>query len=112
MMDPIGLALEKYDRVGLWRDAYPNGAPITNDLQLDGVTVPDPAALSTAIENSPDYRSCVATKLLTFGLNRGPLAQELCVAGDIASLPDGGTPSLKQMTVDAVMKSFELTELP
>jgi hypothetical protein len=112
MMDPIGLALEKYDRVGLWRDTYPNGAPITNDLQLDGVTVADPRALAAAIEASPDYRACVATKLLTFGLNRGPLEEERCVAGQLASLPDGGTPSLKQMTVEAVLKSFELTERP
>ena len=112
MMDPIGLALEKYDRVGLWRDTYPNGAPITNDLELDGVVVGDPMQLATAIQSSPDYRSCVATKLLTFGLNRGPLESEQCVARSIAAPTDGSKPTLKQMTLEALMKSLQLTEVP
>ncbi|MFT3712629.1 MAG: DUF1588 domain-containing protein [Archangium sp.] len=111
MMDPIGLALEKYDKQGLWRDAYPNGAPITSDLKLDGVTVADPNQLTTAIENNPDYRACVAQKLLTFGLNRGPLDGELCVARQIARPMDGSTPTLKQMTLDALDRSMQLTEV-
>lgn len=111
MMDPIGLALEKYDRQGLWRDLYANGVPITSDLELDGVVVTDPHALATAVEDSPDFKACVATKLLTFGLNRGPLDEELCVAKELSSLPDGGTPTLKQLTVDSLLKSLELTEL-
>jgi hypothetical protein len=110
LMDPIGLALEKYDRQGLWRDLYANGVPITSDLELDGVVVTDPHALAAAVENSPDFKACVATKLLTFGLNRGPLDEELCVAKELSSLPDGGTPTLKQLTVDSLLKSLELTE--
>lgn len=111
MMDPIGLALEKYDAQGLWRDTYPNGAPVTSDLELDGVVVADPHALAAAIEASPDYRACVASKLLTFGLNRGPLESEMCVAERIAEPIDGVAPSLKQMTVDALLKSIQLTEV-
>ena len=112
MMDPIGLALEKYDRTGLWRDAYPNGSPITNDLELDGVVVGDPMQLAVAIQNSPDYRACVATKLLTFGLNRGPLDSERCVANAIATPADGSKPTLKQMTLNALIQSLQLTEVP
>ena len=111
MMDPIGLALEKFDRQGLWRDRYENGAAITNDLKLDGVVVGDPHQLSAAVQNSPDFRACVATKLLTYGLNRGPLDDERCVANELSSLPDGGTPSLKDMTVDALLRSLELTKV-
>lgn len=111
MMDPIGLALEKYDPAGLWRDAYANGAPITSDLELDGVVVADPMALAAVIQASPDYRACVADKLLTFGLHRGPLEGEKCVARKIAAPINGVAPSLKQMTVDAFMKSLELTEV-
>jgi len=110
MMDPIGLALEKYDKQGLWRDAYPNGAAITNDLLLDGHEVKDPFELSQVVENSPDYRACVASKLLTFALNRGPLAEEQCVAGQLSHPADGGVPTLKDMTLDAFTRSLELTK--
>jgi hypothetical protein len=111
MMDPIGLALEKYDPQGLWRDTYPNGAPITSDLKLDGVTVADPNQLTTAIENNADFRACVAQKLLTFALNRGPREDELCVAKQIARPMDGSTPTLKQMTLEALNRSMQLTEV-
>ncbi len=111
LMDPIGLALEKYDPQGVWRDTYANGAPITNDLELDGVVVRDPLVLASVIQASPDFRACVATKLLTYGLNRGPLEGELCVANKIAEPVNGVAPSFKQMTVDALLKSLQLTEV-
>jgi hypothetical protein len=110
LMDPIGLALEKYDGFGLWRDMYSNGVPITSDLELDGVVVTDPLVLARVIESSPDYRSCVAKHLLTYGLNRGPLDDEQCVARRIAGPVDAAAPSLKQMTVDAFMESLRLTK--
>lgn len=111
MMDPIGLALEKYDGQGLWRDFYPNGAPITSDLMLDGTLVADPNALTAAIEASPDFRACVAKNLFTYGLNRGPLPGELCVAQNIARPKDGSTPTLKEMTLEALSESMRLTEV-
>lgn len=104
LMDPIGLSLEKYDAVGLWRDAYANGVPITSDLELDGVVVTDPHVLARVIQASPDYRACVASKLLTYGLNRGPADDEWCVARRV-----GKAESLKQMTIDAFLQSLSLT---
>jgi hypothetical protein len=111
MIDPIGLALEKYDGQGLWRDTYPNGQPVVSNLDLDGVIVRDPLELSNAIEASPDFRACVAQKLLTFGLNRGPEYGEACVSEEIARPKDGSRPSLKAMSVEALMRSLQLTEV-
>ena len=54
----------------------------------------------------------VATKLLTFGLNRGPLDSERCVANAIATPADGSKPTLKQMTLNALIQSLQLTEVP
>ncbi len=108
-MDPIGLALENYDRTGLWRDTYENGAPIVSDLELFGAKVGDPMKLASAIETSVDYRSCVANKLLTFAMNRGPLPEEEVVAKDLGSPLDGSQPSLQAVIVGAFMKSIELT---
>lgn len=111
LIDPVGLALEKYDPVGNWRDTYANGAPIVTDLEFEGVRVHDPLELAGAIEGSPRYRECVATKLLTFALNRGPKEDELCVAQRLGQPLDGSKPDLGAMTVEALLKGLELTEV-
>ncbi len=109
LMDPIGLALEKYDPQGNWRDTYSNGAPIETNLELDKAVVRNPYELATAITASADYRTCVATKLLTFGLNRGPLGGEACVAQRIGRPLDGTLPTFKEMTLEALTHALELT---
>jgi hypothetical protein len=109
LMDPIGLALEKYDPQGNWRDRYPNGARIKTSLKFDNTIVRDPHELATAIADSTDYRTCVATKLLTFGLNRGPLPAESCVAQRIGRPLDGTLPTFKEMTLDALTHALDLT---
>jgi hypothetical protein len=110
-IDPIGLALEKFDRVGRWRDAYDDGQPIVTDLEFDGVRVRDPYELSAAVEASPDFRACVAEKLFTFALNRGPGPGEACLVERLARPLDGTTPTLKGMSVDALVRALELTEV-
>lgn len=110
-IDPVGLALEKYDTQGKWRETYANGAPIVSDLQLNGTVVRNPSELASAIANGDEYRTCVATKLLTFGLNRGPLENEQCLAQKIGRPADGSKPTLEKMTIEALMHAMELTEV-
>jgi len=107
-MDPIGLALEKYDPQGRWRDTYANGAPIESSLEFNKTTVRDPRELSRAIEISAEYRSCVAEKLFTFALNRGPQDSERCVSQRLGNPLDGSKPTLRDMTLDAMTKAMEL----
>lgn len=109
LIDPIGLALEKYDKQGLWRDAYPNGAPITNSLLLDGAPVRDPNELSEVVENSPEFKACVTKQMLTFALNRGLAEDELCVPRQLSTEADGGTPSLSTLTLEAWLEAQQLT---
>lgn len=110
-IDPIGLALEKYDAKGFWRETYLDGSPIVSDLQLYGKQVGDPMKLASAIEGSEEYRTCVASKVLTYALNRGPLTEEASVSAELATLADGSQPSFKAMIVGAFMKSLKLTEV-
>ncbi|MBL8954684.1 MAG: DUF1588 domain-containing protein [Myxococcaceae bacterium] len=107
-MDPVGLALEKYDPQGKWRDTYANGAPIETDLEFNGKIVRDPHELSKEIELSTEFRACVGEKLFTFALNRGPQDTERCVSQRIGNPLDGSKPTFRAMTLDAMTKAMEL----
>lgn len=110
-IDPIGLALEKFDPQGLWRTTYADGTPIVSDLELNGTLVRDPYELAQALGTAAEFRTCVSTKLLTFALNRGPVDGEQCVIERLAEPLSGGRPTLQTLAVDALMKGIELTEV-
>ncbi|MFO0726651.1 MAG: DUF1588 domain-containing protein [Myxococcota bacterium] len=110
-IDPIGLALEKFDPQGLWRTTYADGTPIVSDLELNGTLVRDPYELAQALGVDQEFRTCVSTKLLTFALNRGPLDSERCVIDRLAEPTPGARPSLQTLAVDALLKGMELTEV-
>jgi hypothetical protein len=109
-MDPIGLALENYDKNGQWRDAYADGTPITGDLTFESEPVHDPFELAATINGDPELRTSVATKLFTYGLNRGPLDGERCVAQSIGRPLDGSMPTLKGIAVESLLKALELSD--
>ncbi len=109
-IDPIGLALEKYDKQGLWREVDLNGHPIVSELELFGAKVGEPMALASAIEGSEEYPNCVAMKALTYALNRGPLLDEACIAEELAKPRDGAAPSFKHIAVSALIKSLQLAD--
>lgn len=110
-IDPIGLALEKYDPRGIWRDHYASGAPIVTELELSGTRVRDPHELARVIAGSAEYRACVANKLFTFALSRGPRDDERCVAQQLARGSGDAPPSLEAIAIDAFLKGLELTEV-
>jgi mono/diheme cytochrome c family protein len=69
-MDPLGLALERYDAVGRWRedaDADTAGRLVT------GETFADARELAAAIAGPRrgDFHRCLSEKLLTYALGRG-----------------------------------------
>jgi len=110
-IDPVGLALEKYDQEGMWRETDANGHPIVSDLELFDQRVADPAALAAAIAESHEYESCVAEKALTFALNRGPRPSELCIAGELGESGEGDPSSLRDVVLSAFLASLELVEV-
>ena len=74
-MDPLGLALENFNAMGLWRDkergqalASPAGKLIT------GETFSDVRELKHLLVTSrrKDYYRCLTEKLLTYAIGRGP----------------------------------------
>jgi hypothetical protein len=71
MMDPIGLALENFNAVGLWR-SVDSGAPIDPSGQLyDGTKLDGPVSLRNAIVNRSDaFVGSFTENLLAYGLGR------------------------------------------
>jgi Protein of unknown function (DUF1592)/Protein of unknown function (DUF1588)/Protein of unknown function (DUF1595)/Protein of unknown function (DUF1585) len=111
LMDPIGLALEKFDSKGLWREVDSNGHAIVNDFEFEGAKVADPIQLADVLSESSQFRECAATKLLTYALNRGPTESEACLSALLSTQTTAAAPTLKQMAIDSFLKSLPLTEL-
>lgn len=73
MMDPIGLALENFDAVGVWRNKD-SGLPIdASGRMLDGTKLDGPVSLRQAIVNHSDsFIGNFSENLLAYGLGRVP----------------------------------------
>lgn len=70
-IDPHGFALESFDPIGRWRDAYPNGQAIQVDGEIDGRSfngIDEMKAVLLAKESV--VARGLATKLLEYGTGR------------------------------------------
>jgi hypothetical protein len=73
LMDPIGLGLENYDAVGVFRD-MDAGHPIDANGQLpSGETFAGAKELAARIAAKPEFARCVAKKLYSYALGRPPV---------------------------------------
>ncbi|MBM73862.1 MAG: hypothetical protein CMK59_00565 [Proteobacteria bacterium] len=69
LMDPIGLGLENFDSLGLWRTTD-NGATIDATGDLDGTLFNTPTELSSAIANHSNYGWCLSRTLSRYATGR------------------------------------------
>ena len=73
-MDPLGLALENFNALGMWRDKE-RGQPIDAAGQADHRRIvhgrPRAEAASWSSEHRRDFYRCLTEKLLTYALGRG-----------------------------------------
>lgn len=85
-MDPLGFALENYDAVGAWRqkdgkfdiDAsgeLPGGQKFTGAKELKKIL----------LQKAPEFRRCLADKMLTYALGRGLEYYDKCALDDICA---------------------------
>jgi hypothetical protein len=81
LMDPIGLALEKYDAIGMYREEE-NGAPIDTSGELDGISYSDAAGLGVALSEHPNLGPCFVRSLYRYAVGRSaePGEEELLAA--------------------------------
>jgi hypothetical protein len=74
-MDPIGLALENFDAMGVFREEE-NGAPIDPSGELDGAFYDGPVGLGQALSNHPQLGPCFVRTLFRYAMGREPVATE------------------------------------
>ena len=71
MMDPIGLALENFDAVGVWREKDSGSLIDASGRMFDGSKLDGPVSLRNAILNHSDsFLGTFAENLLAYGLGR------------------------------------------
>jgi hypothetical protein len=77
LMDPIGLALEKFDAIGMYRQRE-NGVPIDTSGELDGVPYDDAIGLGIALSEHPGLGPCLVRSVYRYAVGRSPeLGEEL-----------------------------------
>jgi hypothetical protein len=106
LFDAYGLALEQFDAIGQYRAFYEDGTPIDVSVELpapptqpDGLTFVGLAGLSDAVASDPDFGTCLAKKLLTYGLGRpvGDGDEPSLAKAQQAWLATGNTPSVRRL---------------
>jgi hypothetical protein len=88
VMDPIGLAFEHYDGVGLWRDTD-NGAAIDDSGEIPAIDVAGPfqgaVEFAQRVAVSADVRSCYADRYLTYAYGRSITTEDGCSRASVAT---------------------------
>jgi len=65
LTDPIGLALENFDAIGMLRDEE-NGAPIDTSGELDGTAYEDAAGMGRALRDHSALGPCLVRSLYRY----------------------------------------------
>jgi hypothetical protein len=72
MMDPVGFALDKFDRIGRYRTADMGRTLDATGKLVDGQEFDGPSELRQALMHySPQFVQTMAERLLTYALGRG-----------------------------------------
>lgn len=71
-MDPLGLAMENFDHVGVWRDRYGKKLPINAQGEMpDGAVFDGADGIRAYLNARPDqFTHCLTEKMLTYALGR------------------------------------------
>jgi hypothetical protein len=94
-IDPIGLALERFDGVGRYREVYENDLAIdTVTIMPEGQTVDGLESLSAVLSQDPQFLPCAASKFGTYAVG---LTLDNANRDQIVARWTAGTPTLKAL---------------
>jgi len=69
LTDPIGLALESFDAVGMFREEE-NGALIDTSGELDGIAYDDAVGMGQALRDNPALAPCLVRSVFRYAVGR------------------------------------------
>jgi len=75
-MDPMGLALENFDGIGMYRETE-NGAPIDPSGDLDGVPFDNYTELTEVLWENPNFTACMADTVYSYAAGHRPELGEM-----------------------------------
>jgi hypothetical protein len=112
LMDPLGLALENYDPVGLYRDKE-NGATIdpSGGVPISGATAAGPIELVKRIAETKEASVCLATHWTSFALGRTLGEPEACTKAAVAEAFEQAGYDVRALLL-AITKSSDFLYLP
>lgn len=86
-IDALGFALEQFDPLGRWRDAYRDGNPIENSGELgNGVRISgDAGLLKYLATQQPLFHQTLCRKLLAYALGRREVIGDLSLLDEMAA---------------------------
>jgi Protein of unknown function (DUF1585)/Protein of unknown function (DUF1588) len=70
LMDPIGLAFENFDAMGIYRSTEENGLAIDPSGTFDGQPFAGPRELGALLRQSEKARDCMARRIYRFATGR------------------------------------------
>jgi uncharacterized protein DUF1592/uncharacterized protein DUF1588 len=96
-MDAMGMTLEEFDQLGVYRTTYTDGTPVDAAGTLrDGTPAGDELALAHGLAADPGFLPCVSQKLHSFAVNRTlRLADAPFIQQVLEQWLSGGTPTLR-----------------
>jgi hypothetical protein len=96
-MDPIGLGLENFNAIGLWRDEDSSGRIDASGVLPGELTFVGHEDLASIIAEDPAFHRCVTRQLVTYALGRG--------------LSTADTPWLRDIRVDYIDAGASFADL-
>ena len=109
-MDPLGLAFENFDPVGMWRDDEETGQPVDATAVLpDGMAFEGVMELAQILAADEAYVGCVTEKLMAYSLGRSLDTQDYCIVERVVTraAARGGSfrTIMEELVVDDVFRS-------
>jgi hypothetical protein len=99
-MDPLGLAMENYDPVGLWRDQE-NGVTIDATGSVPGMEgeTKTPVELVQKLSESAETRECFPTHWMNFAYGRTLNDADECVQGEVQAAFEASGQNIRELLI-------------
>jgi hypothetical protein len=112
-MDPLGLSFENFNQLGQYRTNYNNGRPVDATGTVFQKSFNNFSEMSTILAQQSKVRSCLASKVLTYAINRLANNDENCVANKVAAVAVQDSSKMSDLIFQIVtndMFNFNITD--